>query len=62
VKKQQPPKTVKVFTKKPLDTGLYKTEESTNSLDYTNYPLASPETDDKKEFQNTEKKKVTFYD
>lgn len=51
-------KSVKIFTKKPLDSGLYKTEASTNRADYSSYPLASPEVQDYEPM--SEKKRVTF--
>lgn len=51
-------KSVKVFTKKPLDSGLYKTDNSTDRADYSNYPLVSPDNQDYE--PTSEKKRVTF--
>ena len=56
------PRSVKVFTKKPLNSGLFQTTEiSTSRADYTNYPLASPDVYEKPNNEITsDKKRVTF--
>ncbi|KAM3127900.1 hypothetical protein pb186bvf_019970, partial [Paramecium bursaria] len=56
--KEQKPKSVKIFTKPPLNTNIYG--DSSNRDNYQEYPLQSPK--EEKDINTSQKKRVQFND